>query len=346
MNRIDFTKTGGILRSQELWNFLQQSYTTLFMGLANLIGNNVIVAGVADLGANYGDGWVSIGGELLPFVGGLKASRIIVVETITQKPYGDGVSKDAFYTRVAQCASSGGTAFTSFTRLSDLTQLATTSYVDTRFTNLINAAPSALDTLKELADALGDDANFASTMTTALAGKVAKAGDTMTGNLTIPDGTAANHAVSKQQLDTKAAKSGDTFTGAMIFSAAAEFDGGIKYEDGTLLHRRILPIGDWNMDSTQSKVVDLAPYTTWDKVVSVHAFIRADAGINTGVLNIMGHVSTLINTYLQGSAVPFNDGILATNQIYLTRLAGGIFDSSDYDSTGYNRGYIIIEFLP
>lgn len=36
---------------------------------------------------------------------------------------------------------------------------------------LVNSSPAALDTLKELADALGDDPNFATTMTTALAGK-------------------------------------------------------------------------------------------------------------------------------------------------------------------------------
>jgi len=36
---------------------------------------------------------------------------------------------------------------------------------------VIAAAPGALDTLNELADALGDDPNFAATMTTALAGK-------------------------------------------------------------------------------------------------------------------------------------------------------------------------------
>lgn len=38
---------------------------------------------------------------------------------------------------------------------------------------LVDAAPGTLDTLNELAAALGDDANFASTMTTALAGKAA-----------------------------------------------------------------------------------------------------------------------------------------------------------------------------
>ncbi|WP_176719768.1 MULTISPECIES: phage tail protein, partial [unclassified Pseudomonas] len=40
---------------------------------------------------------------------------------------------------------------------------------------LVASAPGALDTLKELADALGNDPNFATTMTNALAGKANKA---------------------------------------------------------------------------------------------------------------------------------------------------------------------------
>jgi hypothetical protein len=46
-----------------------------------------------------------------------------------------------------------------------------TTAVDARIQNVIGTAPAALDTLGELSDALGDDANFAATMTTALAGK-------------------------------------------------------------------------------------------------------------------------------------------------------------------------------
>ena len=42
------------------------------------------------------------------------------------------------------------------------------SYADTRIANVINGAPGALDTLNELAAALGDDANFASTVTSEL----------------------------------------------------------------------------------------------------------------------------------------------------------------------------------
>jgi hypothetical protein len=49
------------------------------------------------------------------------------------------------------------------------TQIATTAFVSTAVANLINSAPGALDTLDELAAALGDDANFASTVTNSLA---------------------------------------------------------------------------------------------------------------------------------------------------------------------------------
>ena len=45
----------------------------------------------------------------------------------------------------------------------------TKTYVDTQVTNVIDAAPGALDTLNELAAALGDDANFATTITNSIA---------------------------------------------------------------------------------------------------------------------------------------------------------------------------------
>ena len=60
---------------------------------------------------------------------------------------------------------------------------ATQTYVNTAISNLVDAAPAALDTLNELAAALGDDPNFATTVATSIGNKVAKAGDTMTGNL-------------------------------------------------------------------------------------------------------------------------------------------------------------------
>lgn len=71
---------------------------------------------------------------------------------------------------------------------------------NTAITNAVNAlvaaAPGALDTLKELADALGDDPNFASTMTTALAGKASTAAlSTETTNRTNADEVVRKKAV-------------------------------------------------------------------------------------------------------------------------------------------------------
>jgi hypothetical protein len=53
------------------------------------------------------------------------------------------------------------------------TQLATTAFVRTEVAAIVDSAPGTLDTLNELAAALGDDANFATTTATALAGKAA-----------------------------------------------------------------------------------------------------------------------------------------------------------------------------
>ena len=63
------------------------------------------------------------------------------------------------------------------------TKIATTAYVETAVANLVASAPSALNTLDELAAALNDDANFASTITTSIAAKLPLAGGTMSGTL-------------------------------------------------------------------------------------------------------------------------------------------------------------------
>jgi hypothetical protein len=61
------------------------------------------------------------------------------------------------------------------------TQIATTAFVQTAVSNLVNSAPEALNTLKELSDALGSDANFATTTATALGTKItASSTDTLT----------------------------------------------------------------------------------------------------------------------------------------------------------------------
>ena len=59
--------------------------------------------------------------------------------------------------------------------------VANTSFVKTAIANLVNGAPSQLDTLKELSAALGNDANFSATVAKQIGDKVSKSGDTITG---------------------------------------------------------------------------------------------------------------------------------------------------------------------
>ena len=65
------------------------------------------------------------------------------------------------------------------------TKLASTAYVTTALANLSDSAPSTLNTLNELAAALGDDANFSTTVTNSIAAKLPLAGGTLTGDVDI-----------------------------------------------------------------------------------------------------------------------------------------------------------------
>lgn len=83
------------------------------------------------------------------------------------------------------------------------TQLATTAFVIAVRDALLNAAPGALDTLDELAAALGDDANFATTITTLLAAKASLTGaETLTNKRITPRvGSTASSATPTPDAD-------------------------------------------------------------------------------------------------------------------------------------------------
>ena len=69
----------------------------------------------------------------------------------------------------------------------DTTRATTPAGVQAAIDALVDSAPGALDTLNELAAALGDDANYATTITAALALKATKASPTFTGTVAIPN---------------------------------------------------------------------------------------------------------------------------------------------------------------
>ena len=85
--------------------------------------------------------------------------------------------------RLASPTFTGTPAAPTATAGTNTTQVATTAFVGTAVSNLVNAAPESLNTLKELSDALGADANYASTITTALGTKAPIASPTFTGTV-------------------------------------------------------------------------------------------------------------------------------------------------------------------
>ena len=79
------------------------------------------------------------------------------------------------------------------------TSAASTAFVHAHVNALVDSAPGTLNTLNELAAALNDEANFGSTITTAVNAKLPLAGGTLTGALTtngvINTGTSHNFAI-------------------------------------------------------------------------------------------------------------------------------------------------------
>jgi hypothetical protein len=108
--------------------------------------------------------------------------------------------------------------------------------------SLVDSSPAALDTLNELAAALGNDPNFATTMATALGNKLDKAGGTVTGNLTV-NGALTADVTGNAATATKA--TGDK-NGNDIATTYLPLSGGTM--TGSLYTKNRLTIKDPNKD--------------------------------------------------------------------------------------------------
>jgi len=96
-----------------------------------------------------------------------------------------------------------------------------TGYVDTAIANLIDSAPATLDTLNELAAALGDDPNFATTVTNSIATKLPLAGGTLTGNLSVNRTSGSNDVFNGKLNGT--ATSTINADGSVSFAGSGDF---------------------------------------------------------------------------------------------------------------------------
>ena len=142
---------------------------------------------------------------------------------------------------------------------------ATEEYVQQQLNALIDGAPEALNTLKELAAALGDDANFASTMVQELAGKVDKA----EGQRLITDEEAAKLAGLQNYDD------------AALAGRVAALEG-INHDD----FAKAADLAS-KVDKEEGKV--LIAQTELDRLAGLHNYDDADLVRRIGVLEGIDH---------------------------------------------------------
>lgn len=147
----------------------------------------------------------------------------------------------------------------------DLSGYATETYVQQQLEALVGGAPEALDTLKELSAALGDNADFASTMTQELAKKVDKA----EGQRLITDEEAAKLAGLQNYDD------------AALVGRVAALEG-IKHDD---FAKAADLVG--KVDKEEGKV--LIAQTELDRLAGLHNYDDADLIRRIGVLEGIDH---------------------------------------------------------
>ena len=121
-------------------------------------------------------------------------------------------------------------AYESYADQVELDAVATANaYTDTEIAALVDSAPALLDTLNELAAAIGDNPNYAVDLAASVGEKVAKAGDTMTGALTLSGAPTSNlHAATKAYVDTAetdAVSSANSYTDGEITTALSTAQG-------------------------------------------------------------------------------------------------------------------------
>jgi hypothetical protein len=120
------------------------------------------------------------------------------------------------------------------------------------------------------------------------------------------------------------------YSSAWVSAGAASLDGGLDTGDDNTLKFKVVEIGDWNMDSTASVSVAHG-VSSEQNIRGVQVFVRHDT-------------SSVIYPLTRASGASSVSGISSVNatNVNLDRFASGAFDSTDFDSTSFNRGWIYI----
>lgn len=122
--RLTLTYLGGYPLSQKDLDWMQVSYRGALSAISTMIGNKVIISGMAEVSGNVSAGWISINNELLPFVAGtIGTGEFIIDETSETLTFKDGNGKIVRYERVARFSAGGPYQYSELVRLTSLVNI-------------------------------------------------------------------------------------------------------------------------------------------------------------------------------------------------------------------------------
>jgi len=248
------------------------------------------------------------------------------------------------------------------------TNTAIRSYVDTSVANLVDSAPAALDTLNELASALGDDENFATTLATNLGQKLgATATVTLSGDVTGSANFSANSVTVVTDIANTAVTAGSYGSASAIPVITVAADGRITgattqtvagvtattYTQGNNVYRvstadgktfdTVIPTSDKlqvaNAAATYETISNVNAYlaNTNAYIASVSATERAAlantnayiANVKTIATNRLGETATITLTGDVGGTASFSSNA-ATITVLSNNLAANSFVTANY----------------
>jgi hypothetical protein len=118
---------------------------------------------------------VDVSSQLANYLTTANAATTYLTISSASSTYLSQSSASSTYAPLASPALTGSPTSPNVTAGDSSTKIANTSFVMTAVANLVASAPEALNTLNELATALGNDASFSTTISNSIGGKLAKA---------------------------------------------------------------------------------------------------------------------------------------------------------------------------
>jgi len=107
---------------------------------------------------------------------------------------------------------------------------------------------------------------------------------------------------------------------------------------------RKIDLGDWDMDTTNSLIVDLGALgLDVTNIIDIRAIVRADDDAFVPLALYHAPFGTDAGLTLWMSSI---FGVAPACSVSVVRLAGSGFDGTDFDDTGFNRGWVIVKYIP